>query len=119
MQITFNGKTKKEFTKCIDKALSEYPEDYSEILSFESAFISKFVYYSQFHKIKYGNILFINLSGMGTHVMKNTGDYLTSEYDWILLLLLVLVSIIVLLTFLDYYFHSQRKYDISLKTIFY
>ena len=78
--------------------------------------IKYFNFYSGIEIVKYQNIILVNsdvnTGSFYTIPKKIEYTYISSHYDWILVLMLIVALIIVLISIIDYCFVSKRKYDI-------
>lgn len=83
--------------------------------------ISKnFMSYSKYEHIVYDNINIYNFNGKSgtSYKIVKTVNFISSEYDWILMLIMIFSLFVILISFVDYCFVNKRKYDIKIYSIF-
>lgn len=109
------------FVRKMERVFEKYPDDWSTLILFENEFLANFKKYITYEQVRFRNILFINARGKGSIRIKDQikGQYISSDMDWILSMILVFVVFITLISILDYYFYSKRRYDITYKMMFY
>lgn len=80
----------------------------------------------EYKYISYGDIYLINLDGIinlvymldSVKISKKTKGYISSEYDWLLMIILIFSLVIILVSFVDYCFVSKKKYNLKIAGIF-
>lgn len=106
----------KNFKSEAQNAIEKNPEYRYEIEKLIQIYRRSFRTFSEYHEVKISMFNIINYDGVGTYnsLLRIEKQFIYSDMDWILVVLFVIVLIIMLISFVDFYFYSKRPYDITI-----
>lgn len=108
-----------DFNEEIEFQKTRFPSKAAELTSVQEKYIDKYDYYSLFEFVYFKHITIHNFDGIGMIKHKDEEDIIkTTEYDFILLFIFIVALVLILMSFVDYYLYSNRKYDIRIYGVF-
>jgi hypothetical protein len=106
-----------DFNNEIEYQKMRFPTKAKKLSQVQKQFTESYDIYKSYEYVNFGSIKIHNIDGIGSTTYTYVEKSIFGDLEFIFTFIMIIAGIIIIFSFIDYYFYSRRRYDIKLRDV--